>query len=288
MHALDHHRGLDEIAAVLGEEPPAARLAHLVAGPPDALEPPAHRAGRLDLDDEIDRAHVDAQLERAGGHEALQVAALQAVLDLEAALPAQRPVVGQDELVAVGDRRPPCGLRGPVLAVDGQLVEPGGEALGQPPAVDEHDGGPVLLDELEQAGVHGRPDASPHGTGGHRPAHRLFDHLAEGAHVLDGDHHLDVKGLAHPGIDDGHRTGAGRLARCRLDLAAEEACDLVERALGGGQADALERALGVGLEALERERQVGTLLAGRQGVDSSMITDSTERSVSAPCEVSIR
>ena len=50
---------------MLGEDPAPAGLADLVAGPADALEAPADRAGRLDLDDEVDRAHVDAQLERS-------------------------------------------------------------------------------------------------------------------------------------------------------------------------------------------------------------------------------
>ena len=43
---------------------PRARLADLVAGAADALEPAADRARRLDQHDEVDRAHVDAELER--------------------------------------------------------------------------------------------------------------------------------------------------------------------------------------------------------------------------------
>ena len=65
LHAVDHDRGLDQVVAVLREELAPAGLAHLVAGPADALQAPAHRAGRLDLDDEVDGAHVDAELERA-------------------------------------------------------------------------------------------------------------------------------------------------------------------------------------------------------------------------------
>ena len=65
LHALDDDRGLEEVAAVLREDLAAARLADLVAGAADALQPARHRAGRLDLDDEIDGAHVDAELEAA-------------------------------------------------------------------------------------------------------------------------------------------------------------------------------------------------------------------------------
>ena len=50
-------------------------------------------------------------------------------------------------------------------------------------------------------------------------------------------------------------------------VAAEEAGDLVERALGGRQADALDGPVGDGVEALEGERQVGAALGGGQGVD---------------------
>ena len=110
----DHHGRLDQVGAVLGEQLAPARLAHLVAGPADALEAARHRAGRLDLDDEVDRAHVDAQLERAGGDQALEAAALELVLDLQAPLARQRAVVGLDQLVArLG--RTALGLGGPVL-----------------------------------------------------------------------------------------------------------------------------------------------------------------------------
>ena len=46
-----------------------------------------------------------------------------------------------------------------------QLVEPGGQALGQAAGVDEDDGGAVLLDQLEQAGVQRRPDRAAHRAG---------------------------------------------------------------------------------------------------------------------------
>ncbi len=72
--------------------------------------------------------------------------------------------------------------------------------------------------------------------------------------------------LLHPGVDD------RAPARCGPD---EEAPDLLERALGGAQADPLERSPSrpwsvrahVSLEALEREREVRAALGVRDGVD---------------------
>ena len=49
--------------------------------------------------------------------------------------------------------------------------------------------------------------------------------------------------------------------------AAEEAGYFFERALGGGEADALDAALGEGFEALEGEGEMGAALGGDEGVD---------------------
>ena len=56
---------LEQVAAVLGEDDALRRLADLVTRPTDALQSARDRPGRLDLDDEVDRAHVDAELEAA-------------------------------------------------------------------------------------------------------------------------------------------------------------------------------------------------------------------------------
>ena len=93
-HPLHHHRGLDQIAAVVGEEHPARGRADLVAGPADPLQSTGHRRRRLDLDDDVDRAHVDAQLQRGGGDHAGQLTGLEVGLDLGPLLLAHRAVVG--------------------------------------------------------------------------------------------------------------------------------------------------------------------------------------------------
>ena len=59
-----------------------------------------HRLGRLHLDNEVHGAHVDAELERRGGHQARQLAGLEQVLDDQPLLAGERAVVG------AGDRRP--------------------------------------------------------------------------------------------------------------------------------------------------------------------------------------
>src|SRR5690606_1716696 len=246
VHALDDDGGLEEVAPVLGEDTAAAGFADLVAGPADALEASGHRTGGFDLDDEVDRAHVDAELEAAGGDQALEGAGLELVLDEQTALAAQGAVVGLDEVgVLLLARGAAEAVAVEVLTVDGKFVEAGGETFGEAAGVGEDEGGAVLLDELEEPGVDRRPDRAAHrspavaaaGTGevGRQAgAATRLDDLAEGAHVLDGDDDLDVELLAAAGVDDGDRAWcAGVVA------AAEEAGDLVERALGGRQPDAL-------------------------------------------------
>ena len=110
-------------------------------------------------------------------------------------------------------------------------------------------------DELEDLGVDRGPD---------RLARRLAarERVEVGAvralvgldHRLDRHVDLEVERLAHAGVDD--RAGALR--------ADEEAADLLERVLGRGQADALDVALGLLGEPLEREREVRAALGLRR------------------------
>ncbi len=108
-----------------------------------------------------------------------------------------------------------------------------------------------------------RPDRAAHRAAGCGAADRLVDDLAQRAHVLHRHDDLDVEGLAHPGVDDGDGTGLPRGAV----VPGEEPGDLVERALGGRQPDALDGRVGDGVETLEGEREVGAPLGGGQGVD---------------------
>jgi hypothetical protein len=69
-----------------------------VAGTADPLQPARDRLRRLDLDHEVDRAHVDPELERRSGDEARDLSLLQQLLDLHALLSRQRPMVGARDL----------------------------------------------------------------------------------------------------------------------------------------------------------------------------------------------
>ncbi len=78
---------------MLREEGGTADLAHLVPGSADALQPGGGRRRGLDLDHEVDRAHVDAELETARRDDAAQHAGLEFFFDLGALLLRHRAVV---------------------------------------------------------------------------------------------------------------------------------------------------------------------------------------------------
>ena len=129
-HGGQKRRALDQLVAG-GREQDA--LGDPVAGVVGAAHPlqeggdgprGAHLAGQLD------RADVDAELERGRGHQGPQVPRPQARLGALAPLGRQAPVVGGD-LVRAED-----------------LAQQVGQALGQPPGVDEHEGRLVALHVL--------------------------------------------------------------------------------------------------------------------------------------------
>ena len=215
-------------------------------GAPDALQAGRDARRRLDEDDEVDGAHVDAQLERRRRDERRDAAGLEVLLDLEPLLAGDRAVVGADQLLA------------------GELVQALREPLGQAAAVREDDRAAVRPDELEQARVDRRPDARAHVAERDGPAGLLVGRqdLAEPGHVLDRDDDLELERLAAARVDD-------------LDLAArpdpaEEAGDRLERPLGRRQPDALERRRvrrAEPLEPFQREGQVRPALRAGDRVD---------------------
>ncbi len=82
-HPARDHRALEQVAAELGEDAALRGLAELVAGAPDALQPARDRLRRLDLDHQVDGAHVDAELEAGGRDQARQLPGLEHLLDHE-------------------------------------------------------------------------------------------------------------------------------------------------------------------------------------------------------------
>ena len=148
-HELADDRALEQVGAELREDPPLRDVADVVPGAPDSLQAAGDGLRRLDLQDEVDGAHVDAELERGGRDEAGQLAGLQQLLDDEALLARERAVMGARD-VARSDALGEVGV--------GELVEAQRQALGAAAGVDEDDRRAVLLDELEDLGVDRRPD----------------------------------------------------------------------------------------------------------------------------------
>ena len=97
-HALGDDRALEQVGAELGEDAAAGDLAQRVAGAADPLQAAADRLRRLDLDHEVDRAHVDPQLQRGGRDQAGQLPRLQHLLDDRPLLVGERAVVGAGDL----------------------------------------------------------------------------------------------------------------------------------------------------------------------------------------------
>ena len=62
-HQLGDHRRLEQVGAELGEDPAFRDRAELVPGAADPLQSARDRLRALDLDHEVDRTHVDAELQ---------------------------------------------------------------------------------------------------------------------------------------------------------------------------------------------------------------------------------
>ena len=174
-HRLRDDGRLEQVGAELGEDAPLRGRAQLVPRAADALQAARHRLRALDLDHEVDRAHVDPELEARRRDEAGDPPRLQVLLDQHALLARERAVMGAGDFLFCG------------------LVQPHREPLGEPAVVDEDDRRAMLLDELEDGGIDRRPD---------RPA---FTGLT---HVVERDDDLEVEVLARSGIDELDRTVA--------------------------------------------------------------------------------
>ena len=181
-HALDHHRRLQQVAAVLREDLADARLADAGARPDRCAAARRDRRRRLDLDDEVDGAHVDPQLQAARGDERRQAPCLELLLDLEPLLARDAAVVRPHQLLA------------------GQLVQARGQPLGQPPRVHEDQRGPMRPDELQQPRVDATARSSDVASG--PAAGRRSTSSSMPGHVLDRHDHLEVELLARAGVHD--------------------------------------------------------------------------------------
>ena len=287
-HALGHDGGVHEVAPVLGEEHAAGDLTHLVAGAAHALQTGGHRGRRLHLDHLVHRAHVDAQLERARGHDAADLAGLQRLLDDGALLLGHGAVVGAGEVGdgarsgaglpghlggAVEAGRVRCAEAGDGVRVLGRggrlgaglpdLVEPTGEALGQAAGVGEHERGAPLGHQVHDPLLDVRPD----GPARHRALVAEPARRGAGPQVVGCGGGGEVRQVRHrhrdrqvPALGRG-----GPHHRHRL-RAAEEPGHLGGRLDRGGQADPLHRRVQQGVQALEGDGQVGAALGPGHGV----------------------
>ena len=132
-HAIQQRHAFQQFVARRRKQPPLRHTADLVAGAADALQERGDAAWRADLADQVDVADVDAEFQRGGGDEHLELAALELLLGIQPQLLGQRTVV-----------------RGHVLLAQ-QFAEVAGGALGHAPGVDEHEGGRMPLDQFGDA-----------------------------------------------------------------------------------------------------------------------------------------
>ena len=174
-----------------------------VARTPHALKQGGERSRRAQVADEVDVADVDAEFERRRGDDGRESAGFQPLLGVQPDFARQGAVV-----------------RGHAPLAE-SLREPVGDALRQPPRVDEHDGRAVALDVGGDALEHLGP-VLVRGDG----ADILIGHL-------DCERHLAL--VAH--VHDGAIGSAVLPTPPRAD---EQARYLVNRFLRGAQSDALE------------------------------------------------
>ena len=100
--AASHRPGddgrLEQVGTELRKDAALRGRAELVSGAADALQAARDRLRALDLDHEVDGAHVDAELEAGGRDEARNPPRLQILLDDHPLLARQRAVVGARDL----------------------------------------------------------------------------------------------------------------------------------------------------------------------------------------------
>jgi hypothetical protein len=261
LHPLGDQRALHEVTAVLGEQHPPADGPHLVTGAAHPLEAGRDGRRRLDLHHEVDRAHVDAELEARRRDDRGQAAGFQRLLHYGPLFPGHRAVVGGgDRLDALGHPTTRAGLGhqrrgvgarwhrlagGPLV---GELVEPTGQPLGQPAGVGEHDGAAVGLDQVEDPLLDRRPDRRTRLVARRRTL-QLTGRLAQLAHVLDGDDDREVPPLGGRRGHHLHGSSAGQIGG-----------DLLDRAHRRGEADPLRRTVQQLVEPVERDGEVGAAL----------------------------
>ena len=228
-HAVQQRGAFDQVVARGGEQAALGQAADLVARAAHALQQRRDIARRAHLAHQVDVADVDAQLQRRGGDQHLQVAALEALFGGQPVFLGQATVVRRHVLRAEA------------------LAQVARHALGHAPRVDEDERGPVQHHQFGHAVV----DALPHLVRHHRLQRhrRQFQRQVARAHVADIDH------------------GARATVDARARAPDQEAGHGGHGLLGGRQADPHRPARAQRVQPLQAERQMAAALTARHGVD---------------------
>ena len=178
-HVVGDNRGFEKVHAVLREDSTDTGGTDLVSRSSDPLQPSSDAVGCLDLNDQVHAAHIDSQFERARGDDSTKCAAFKTLFDVDTLAMAYGAMVSANKLFVR------------------QLVELCRETFGEPAAVNKRDGAGVSADEVEQAGIHGRPDAmDAFGRGMALEIQQFFGLLLKVrsrlGHVGDRNDHLEV------------------------------------------------------------------------------------------------
>ena len=144
---VERGAGLEIFEAVAGDDHALRRLVEAVVGAADPLEQARAALGRAHLDDQIDVAPVDAEVEAGGGDQRAQLARAHRRLDLAARFQRQAAVVDADAEALVVDLP--------------QILE---NQLGEAAGVAEDERGLVRFDQLHhlrarRSGPNGRTRA---------------------------------------------------------------------------------------------------------------------------------
>src|SRR5581483_10859159 len=140
VHGAGNSGAGDQIGAVFREDDALADHADAVPRAADALHAAGDRRRRLDLNDKVDGAHIDAEFKRGCGDEGANLSAFE--------LPFDFATLGGGEGAVVSAReRLLC-----------EVIHRGGETFGGTAVVDEDERGLAVAHDLQQAWRDGAPD----------------------------------------------------------------------------------------------------------------------------------
>ena len=143
-HGVHQCRAFHELVPRQREEPALGSAPDRVAGTPHALQKSIDRAGGTYLTNQVHIPDVDAEFQRGGRNQSLQLTALQTLLGVEAPVPRETSVVGGNVFL-------PDALRN--MARD---------AFGQAAGIDEDDGRAMFANQFGQSIIDLRPHLARH------------------------------------------------------------------------------------------------------------------------------